>query len=237
MPLTPGSSRSVVSSNISELVHSGRKQDQAVAIALSNARRHPHAAGGAAAKGVQMAHEAARRHAAGGGLMTPQDLPYTARSDLRQEMNPEGVLTSEVPGRTDHLPLAVAAGSYVIPADVVSGLGEGNTLAGADLVHKMFGLGPYGMQLPRGGRGNTIPHPPGAFHYAHGGWARPGRPEDSVPIDAAGGEVIVPPDVVKNHPKLGAGSLRRGHDVLDAWVKHRRAMTIKTLKKLPGPAK
>lgn len=39
MPLKKGSSRKVVSQNISELVHSGRKQSQAVAIALDTARR------------------------------------------------------------------------------------------------------------------------------------------------------------------------------------------------------
>ncbi len=37
MPLLPGSSKGVVSENIKELMRSGRKQDQAVAIALHNA--------------------------------------------------------------------------------------------------------------------------------------------------------------------------------------------------------
>lgn len=39
MPLKPGSGRKTVSDNVRELVHSGRPQRQAVAIALSEARR------------------------------------------------------------------------------------------------------------------------------------------------------------------------------------------------------
>ena len=37
MPLDKGKSKKVVSRNISELVHSGRTQKQAIAIALNNA--------------------------------------------------------------------------------------------------------------------------------------------------------------------------------------------------------
>jgi hypothetical protein len=39
MPLKKGSSDAVVSSNIRELMHSGREQDQAVAIAMKEAGR------------------------------------------------------------------------------------------------------------------------------------------------------------------------------------------------------
>lgn len=40
MPLKTGTSRETIGENIRELVRSGRKKEQAVAIALSEARRH-----------------------------------------------------------------------------------------------------------------------------------------------------------------------------------------------------
>lgn len=42
-PLEPGSSEETIGHNISEMVHSGHPQKQAVAAALSNAREHPKA--------------------------------------------------------------------------------------------------------------------------------------------------------------------------------------------------
>ena len=51
-----------------------------------------------------------------------------------------GPIHSEVAGRTDHLPVNVPSGAYVIPADIVSGLGESNTMAGFRDLNDMFGI-------------------------------------------------------------------------------------------------
>jgi hypothetical protein len=78
-----------------------------------------------------------------------------------------GIITMAVGGRTDHIPMNVLEGSYVLPADIVSGLGEGNTLAGSKILDKMFGAKPNA-------RNNYRP----------------------VPIVAAGGEYVIHPDEV-----------------------------------------
>lgn len=49
-----------------------------------------------------------------------------------------GPIHSDVAGRTDHLALDVPAGSYVVAADVVSGLGQGNTAAGLKILSQRF---------------------------------------------------------------------------------------------------
>lgn len=55
-----------------------------------------------------------------------------------------GPIHSSVAGRTDHLPMHVPTGSYVLPADIVSAGGEGNTAAGFKVLRRMFGGEPYG---------------------------------------------------------------------------------------------
>lgn len=131
-----------------------------------------------------------------------------------------GLINSAVAGRTDKLPMGVEHGSYVIPADVVSSLGQGNTMSGASALNQLFKMGPYGSVAP------TMPSR-GRRGFAEGGAV--GEPVD---IIAAGGEYIVPPDKIA---EIGGGDVTRGHDVLDEMVKHVRAKSIKTLKKLPGP--
>jgi hypothetical protein len=64
--------------------------------------------------------------------------------------------------------------------------------------------------------------------FANGGAA------DGVPIVAAGGEYVIPPEDVVH---IGGGDLDHGHKVLDAFVKKMRQKTIKTLQGLPGPKK
>jgi hypothetical protein len=164
-----------------------------------------------------------------------------------------GLITMAVGGRTDHIPMNVLEGSYVLPADIVSGLGEGNTLAGSRMIDTMFKSGPFGVSssAPKFASLNA-PRPlvPGSINsqfgfptqsmfgtpaqnqqYADGGQVMSGRFRP-VPIVAAGGEYVVHPDVVR---RLGNGDMEKGHDYLDNFVKGVRKHLVKTLSKLPGP--
>ena len=131
-----------------------------------------------------------------------------------------GPIHSSVAGRTDHLPMHVPSGSYVLPADIVSAAGEGNTMAGFAHAKRVFG------GTPRGGGDQPYNHEGGPYGMASGGKS------DGVPIVAAGGEYVVHPDHVR---AVGGGDLDMGHKVLDEFVKRKRAELVKTLKRLPGP--
>lgn len=54
-----------------------------------------------------------------------------------------GPIHSNVAGRTDHLNINVPSGCYVIPADIVSSYGEGNTMAGFRALNRIFGQQDY----------------------------------------------------------------------------------------------
>lgn len=121
---------------------------------------------------------------------------------------PVGLIDDPTPGRTDRLPMVVTDGTFIIPADVVSGLGQGNTMAGAGLLDEMLENAPEAM--------------------ASGG------KRDGVEIIAAGGEYVVPPYVVE---RLGGGDRKKGHSILDAMVRKVRKQAISHMKSLPGPVK
>lgn len=61
-----------------------------------------------------------------------------------------GPIHSAVGGRTDHLAMKVPEGSYVVPADVVSALGQGNTASGQKVLQGVF---PEGTKPKKG----TVP--------------------------------------------------------------------------------
>jgi hypothetical protein len=115
----------------------------------------------------------------------------------------------------------VYSGSYVFPADIVSSLAEGNTEGGFEIIKKMID-----QQMSKGGSVGM------AQKYGlHGHYH---EPRASVPVIVAGGEYILTPEEVE---AFGEGDLKAGHRVLDDFVKSQRTKTIKTLKKLPPPAK
>lgn len=156
------------------------------------------------------------KRADGGGIKMPAPKPVEFHA---------GPIHSQVAGRTDHLPMQVESGSYVLPADIISSMGEGNTIAGFMHMKRMFGGTPYGgSDKPYGVTGG----PYGAEPKASGGRTR------GVPIVAAGGEYVLSPEQVRI---CGDGDLDMGHKVLDEFVKRMRAKTVKTLSKLPGPRK
>jgi len=137
-----------------------------------------------------------------------------------------GPIHSAVAGRTDHLPMAVPEGAYVLPADIISALGEGNTMAGFKVAKSLFDDPGYikgaPYQAPSAPYGATMPH------KADGGAT------GSVKIIAAGGEHVISPEAVM---RVGRGSLDDGHKILDHFVKQVRAGTIRKLSNLPGPKK
>jgi hypothetical protein len=157
---------------------------------------------------------------AGGGMAQAGE--HTAAKSMFH-----GFLHSPVPGRTDKLPISVKGGAYVLPADHVAALGQGNSLAGADIVSKMFKMGPYGTSLGGvKGIGSNIPKLRGK---AGGGETESG-PTD---IIAAGGEIVIPPEKITER----FGDLAGGHKALDQWVVSTRKKHIKTLRTLKPPKK
>ena len=81
-----------------------------------------------------------------------------------------GEIQSGVPGRTDHLPMHVPDGSYVVPAEEVSHLGEGNTQAGFKVLRRVFTGDPYGGSTER--PYNVEGGPYGSTERAKGGKSR-----------------------------------------------------------------
>lgn len=205
-----GHSEKTIGTNISEMIASGHPRNQAIAAALNTARESH-------ANGFKVPELEKPRKI--------QGLPNVSKaSSVKVHTGP---IHSSVAGRTDHLPMHVPSGSYVIPADIISGMGEGNSIAGFRVAKSIFSAPFYGKGEAYGSSG--LPYGADSPHKASGGSV--GEP---VPIVAAGGEYVIGPDDVSYH---GEGSLENGHKALDEFVKMYRDHLVKTLKKLPGPKK
>ena len=144
----------------------------------------------------------------------------------------EGPIVSEVPGRTDKHEMDVGAGSYVLPSESVSHLGENNTLAGLKHLRE---LGSHGIRnLVHSAKGANDIVRKNRIRRALGGATNDDETGHPIPVVTAGGEHVLSPDEVR---VIGDGDMTLGHRLLDNWVLEQRKKHVKTLQKLQPPAK
>lgn len=166
------------------------------------------------------------------GFADGGSIPFGAREGAKQ-LSKAGLVNSASAGRADKVPGAVKAGSYVMPADVVSAMGQGNTMAGARVLNSLMGQSPFGANAAKApaarasrGRGMTAQR---MKKFADGG-----STDSEVPVNVSGGEFIFPPEAVA---EIGGGDIDYGHEILDALALQARQKNIKHLTKLPPPRK
>jgi hypothetical protein len=168
------------------------------------------------------------------------DSPWWERSEARGDLSggSSGLLNSPIGaagGRSDTLPHAIPPDSYVLPADFISGIGQGDTNSGIKVWNAILRSMPYGVNPPSRGQSNA-PRPPrlqSPQGQARGGKSD-GQPGGKVPVIVANGEVLVhPADVAR----FGNGDVKKGHKVLDSMVLAQRAKTRAELGKLKPPVK
>ena len=141
----------------------------------------------------------------GGALALSQGLAGGGRAGMDRLASGSGLVPGEGMGRADTVPASVPRGSYVLPADVVSGLGQGSTAAGAAR------LGGALRSLPRFARGGRV---------------------EMVPARLSGGEYVVHPAHVT---AIGRGSIDAGSRALDGLVHQVRAGAVHTALHAPAP--
>jgi hypothetical protein len=144
-----------------------------------------------------------------------------------------GVIGGAGAGRTDRLPLAVGVESHVIPADVVSALGQGTSDHGGNILWEALG----GRDHEIGGGSPIVEH---GEHTKEGG-----RPK-TTSILAASGEFVVRPDQVlalgergveQGLCKNGEEPVMCGHRLLDEMIARVRKYQINWLRTAPPPKK
>jgi hypothetical protein len=151
------------------------------------------------------------RRATGGGVNKAMEVARRVRRAKGGSVH-IGPIMGDTDGRADEVPMEVPDGAYVLTADHVSSMGEGNTLAGFKKLNGMF---------PESAKARTANKEP--IRRASGG---------KVPIYAADGEYVICPEDIINR----WGDLDHGHRILDEWQTAERKEHVETLKGLAPPA-
>lgn len=118
-----------------------------------------------------------------------------------------GPLLGRTKGRADKVKLTVPPGSHVIPSDIVSAIGDGNSVFGHTALGKMF---PKSMKKRK--------------NRKDGG---------GVDIAVSDGEFIVSPDDVLD---VGHGNEELGHKLLNEYIEDVRSKNIERTKNIGKPA-
>ncbi len=168
------------------------------------------------------------------GISASMASPWWTRREATDSGS--GFLHGTTPGRADSIETTAPAGAYVLPADVVAGLGEGNSLAGARVADAIFSSGPHGIPQERQRAGRGPPRPPPEFReeVKRGGAVKLFNGGGTKPVALSHGEYVIGPEYCR---WLGNGDVVAGHRKLDAWVLEKRKETIAKMQKLPPPVK
>lgn len=175
------------------------------------------------------------------GLSTAE--PWWTRAEARGD---SGLLHGATGGQADQVKTQAPPGSFVVPAEVVAGLGQGNTLAGARVMQSILDTGPRGTPLSRGTRGRGPPRPPSVPAELRGGLkeggevplfeakARGGGKTEpgKTPVDLSHGEFVISPEHVK---AWGGGDTERGIRIWNKWTWAKHKEHVKDLKEYKGP--
>lgn len=217
-------------------------QGQIVKRALMQKQMMPQVGMQQAQPAQQPAYQAAGgqvQHRMGGGMLgmgLSEAEPWWTRSEARgaDAGLMTGYLHGATAGRADALKGTALSDSYILPAEEIAGLGEGNSLMGARVIQSMLGSGPHGIPQERGHAGRGPPHPPSVprEYQAKGGGVQHGG-QSQTKVALSHGEFSLTPEQVRD--KFGDGDLKRGHRVLDLFVQELRKRHIKELKGLEPP--
>lgn len=148
--------------------------------------------------------------AGGGGGGGISEAPAERNGGGKSSRMTRGLVAGGTGGRDDAVSTIVPRGSYVLPADTMSGLGGGNTDAGWNALQG---------------------HLPEVSADAENAYARGGR-VDPVPVQLSHGEAVIWPHEVE---RIGGGDHARGAQMLDDLVQTVRLATAERLQQLPPP--
>ena len=126
-------------------------------------------------------------------------------SNMHKFTKGSGLFPGSAPGRADTLNTMLPSGGHVIPADVVSGMGQGNTTAGAAKIQQMIAGAPKTPRMANGG---------------------------AVPVKVSSGEFYVHPSHVA---AIGGGDLDAGHAKLRKMAANVRAGAVRHAQTVDAP--